>query len=1038
MKLRLRIWNVKDHNDRDDQKQQQRQSHTSTNNNNRVYGGKIESNTHDTTSHQASDHDSSLACTSVSYSHTSYHHDSSNYSQSNSNSDGNNTIKTCEKYFISCDDQTLRCYDTTISNSNDDDDNENCYPKDQIMSSSTIAEESIIFKNQNKKQNQKQNLYYITSLSCLPYHTSNGVTSLCTYIAIGYSNGTLRLVSSNNNNKKNQNSITDSNTNSPSSPTNYILEKQINDAHRKGTPILKVKWNSSDKLCTCGQDGFIKIWFHGNKNLVLKREYRFMESIYSFSWGNYFHGVSESAIVLGHGNHLSIVQASTLHTYNTNNDDGILKSWQALNKGCGVILSVDWSLRNNLILCASEGDYTCKIFDPYGNLIRIFHNNNQQPISIVKWRPQGDSFLVGSFNELCLVDHEQTAKVLDKCIPHKEIGSIVDIDWCCDGSEFMAVSLGGYVLIGHCIGITKRNGKLPMRPSSSHYHTSLSVEASHERPNTLIVSMSHQTSTHTQHNDQDNNEIVVQKNGLTLTLMKKSNKYKNMNSKDYFYSLLQNNNSLATTTTKTAKLTYKIKVSSSHIVHFGLTSENYLIICTKSNQLYVVELVSGRISNDENDYNDETHNTTDLSCIHCFNLQNHEHQYISQIITPTANIDTDIDSLLFSVLISPSYTIASSSSLTNDNISQSKIMTFRTNANNTNTSTNSTIIKPSKPTIYFPTHTSPSHATQNISMSQNFIACSYCSSEKTIQIYNIPNIQKQQSRISTTLNSSIMCLDGDTQQDNNHNEEGDECQQIIQHTEKITHFALSPQPFNDSNNSKRNRNDGDLFIAFLDIKNNLYISKLNKNDTNNNTKEQKQYYKLNSDNDERIKVMSFVWNGSSHTFLSALISSDKKYSISTWFFPKLVFMNTDLFQMAMEMKPIPSHIIDKITNNNGSQICPSLVSHSSGYIVGLKKSNNYEPHQIYPILYTSLLNYPTYIHSLFLLGNKTKQALQLAFLINRKEIWAIIAGYAFLSGNLDLDMAEIAYGQLKVVEKMKYIKYIKSITHPLVSMNNLI
>eukprot|EP00814_Leptocylindrus_danicus_P006452 CAMPEP_0116007142 /NCGR_PEP_ID=MMETSP0321-20121206/2126_1 /TAXON_ID=163516 /ORGANISM="Leptocylindrus danicus var. danicus, Strain B650" /LENGTH=793 /DNA_ID=CAMNT_0003475787 /DNA_START=88 /DNA_END=2469 /DNA_ORIENTATION=+ len=212
--------------------------------------------------------------------------------------------------------------------------------------------------------------------------------------------------------------------------SNGTLEKKVK-AHR-GAGIC-IKWNyDGSSLVTSGEDGEVKIWSR-NGNLRAKLA-EFSEAVYALCWGE--KDMNES-IVIAHGNKLCIVGTQS---------KGGTTEWEGLPKDRGIILAVDWNRLNGLIVVGGE-DCIFRIFDSTGMLL---HTSSAlgNALTSLSWRPCGTSFLVGSYDTICLCDSSGLVQC-QKCV---RVGSIMDIAWNADGMQIACASAGGSIVLSNLVG----------------------------------------------------------------------------------------------------------------------------------------------------------------------------------------------------------------------------------------------------------------------------------------------------------------------------------------------------------------------------------------------------------------------------------------------------------------------------------------------------------------------------------------------------------------------------------------------------------
>uniref|UniRef100_A0A5K3FIS6 WD_REPEATS_REGION domain-containing protein n=1 Tax=Mesocestoides corti TaxID=53468 RepID=A0A5K3FIS6_MESCO len=109
----------------------------------------------------------------------------------------------------------------------------------------------------------------------------------------------------------------------------------------------------------------------------------------------------------------------------------------------GMVLKVDWNPVNELLISGGE-DCKYKVWDSFGHMLysgQIYDN----PISSLSWKPDGQHFIIGSYNSLRLCDKIGWSYNMQK----PNIGSLLDVAWSPDGTNVVAVGATGGVLFAH-------------------------------------------------------------------------------------------------------------------------------------------------------------------------------------------------------------------------------------------------------------------------------------------------------------------------------------------------------------------------------------------------------------------------------------------------------------------------------------------------------------------------------------------------------------------------------------------------------------
>uniref|UniRef100_A0A5K3FJK9 WD_REPEATS_REGION domain-containing protein n=2 Tax=Mesocestoides corti TaxID=53468 RepID=A0A5K3FJK9_MESCO len=200
------------------------------------------------------------------------------------------------------------------------------------------------------------------------------------------------------------------------------IEKSF-EAHRGA--VLGLKWSyDGNSFATCGEDGHIKIW--SRSGMLRSTLAKINVSIYGLSWGP-----RSEHIVHTFGKQLVI------RSIRPNNTP---IAWMAHE---GMVLKVDWNPVNELLISGGE-DCKYKVWDSFGHMLysgQIYDN----PISSLSWKPDGQHFIIGSYNSLRLCDKIGWSYNMQK----PNIGSLLDVAWSPDGTNVVAVGATGGVLFAH-------------------------------------------------------------------------------------------------------------------------------------------------------------------------------------------------------------------------------------------------------------------------------------------------------------------------------------------------------------------------------------------------------------------------------------------------------------------------------------------------------------------------------------------------------------------------------------------------------------
>ena len=222
-------------------------------------------------------------------------------------------------------------------------------------------------------------------------------------LALGQSDGTLRLVSKSGK-----------------------IEKNVENAHQ--TAIICIRWNSDGQaIATSGEDGVVKIW---SKQGVLRTKLVENSSpVYAVSWSP-----DENYLIFSNGKNLAIKPI-----FKGGNKT---LSWKAHDE---IVLCCDWNFSNKLIVSGGE-DRKYKIWDQYGRNIFVSLPYNYVTTSVA-WAPSGEYFAVGSYDMLRLCNKTGWTYSFNKI----DSGSIFKLSWSSDGTTVAGACGNGSVVFGGII-----------------------------------------------------------------------------------------------------------------------------------------------------------------------------------------------------------------------------------------------------------------------------------------------------------------------------------------------------------------------------------------------------------------------------------------------------------------------------------------------------------------------------------------------------------------------------------------------------------
>lgn len=204
-------------------------------------------------------------------------------------------------------------------------------------------------------------------------------------------------------------------------------EKKVQAHHGAA---IKVLWNSDGTaLYSGGEDGELKVWSKtGNlRSTPVKTGC----PLYSFSVGP-------------GGEQVCHVKDRRLCVERVGTEKKKGKSWKAHD---AAILTVDWNVVNNMIVSGGE-DCRYKVWDSFGQALY-----QSQPyshvITAVSWAPNGNHFVVGSFQMLRLCDKTGWSWCREECPSNS--GSALDVAWTTDGTQLAAATGSGVVLLAQIV-----------------------------------------------------------------------------------------------------------------------------------------------------------------------------------------------------------------------------------------------------------------------------------------------------------------------------------------------------------------------------------------------------------------------------------------------------------------------------------------------------------------------------------------------------------------------------------------------------------
>jgi len=192
--------------------------------------------------------------------------------------------------------------------------------------------------------------------------------------------------------------------------------------------VIVVRWSHDGAaLLTGGEDGEVKIWSKsGNHRSSLAST---GQSVYCACWGP-----DDDQVLFSCGKQLMIktVQASRKNL-----------AWSAHD---GIVLCVDWNVANNFIVSGGE-DCTYRVWDSFGRQLYT-SRPLEHVVTSVGWCPNGECFAVGSHNSIRLCDKTGWTY----CRERLQSGSVMDIAWTSDGTQFAGAGGNGSIIFAQVVG----------------------------------------------------------------------------------------------------------------------------------------------------------------------------------------------------------------------------------------------------------------------------------------------------------------------------------------------------------------------------------------------------------------------------------------------------------------------------------------------------------------------------------------------------------------------------------------------------------
>lgn len=181
-------------------------------------------------------------------------------------------------------------------------------------------------------------------------------------------------------------------------------------------------WNTDGTaFVTGGEDGNVKAF--SSAGMLRGTLHASNRPVYSLAWS-----ANSAHVALASGKHIKIV----------NQQPGVpTLEWKA---HLANVLSLDWNPCSNLIISGGE-DCKYRVWDAQGRAL-FCSSLLDQMVSSIRWRPDGECFAVGSFNEVLLCD--RTGFVYDRKA-QTGIGSVFALAWRPDSTRIACACGSGHV-----------------------------------------------------------------------------------------------------------------------------------------------------------------------------------------------------------------------------------------------------------------------------------------------------------------------------------------------------------------------------------------------------------------------------------------------------------------------------------------------------------------------------------------------------------------------------------------------------------------
>jgi intraflagellar transport protein 80 len=196
-------------------------------------------------------------------------------------------------------------------------------------------------------------------------------------------------------------------------------EKKV-EAHRGAVICLRLSYDGT-AIATAGEDSTVKVW--SRSGMLRSTIAQMSHPVYCVAWSP---DCEHLLFACERKLHLKSIQAGQRSS-----------EWKAHE---GIVLQVDWSPVNNLIISGAE-DCKYKVWDAYGRLM-FTSAPMDHVVTAVAWAPSGKFFAVGSFNVLKLCDRTGWSYHREQL---ERSGSVFGISWFHDGTSFAVAGGNGSV-----------------------------------------------------------------------------------------------------------------------------------------------------------------------------------------------------------------------------------------------------------------------------------------------------------------------------------------------------------------------------------------------------------------------------------------------------------------------------------------------------------------------------------------------------------------------------------------------------------------